>query len=51
VREQADYHGPFLFAWTAFALPAGSHTLRATLARTDGTNGPLGPVTVETTGH
>ena len=51
VREQADYRGPFLFAWTAFALPAGSHTLRATLVRTDGTTVRSAPVVVETTGR
>jgi hypothetical protein len=51
VREQADYHGPFLFAWTAFTLPAGSHTLRATVVRSDGTTVRSAPVTVETTGH
>jgi Big-like domain-containing protein len=51
VREQADYHRPFLFAWTAFALPAGSHTLRATLVRTDGTTVRSAPVTVESTGR
>jgi hypothetical protein len=50
-REQADYRAPFLFAWPSFALPAGSHTLRAVLVRTDGTSVRSSPTTVETTGH
>jgi hypothetical protein len=51
VREQADYRGPFLFAWAAFTLPPCSHTLQATLVRTDGTTIRSSPVAVETTGR
>jgi hypothetical protein len=50
-REQADYRAPFLFAWPSFALPAGSHTLRAILVRTDGSSVRSSPITVETSGH
>ncbi|HYY78377.1 MAG TPA: Ig-like domain-containing protein [Actinomycetes bacterium] len=50
VREQADFHAPFVFAWPAFALPAGSHGLQATLVRTDGTTVRSATVTVRTTG-
>lgn len=49
-REQADYRGPFLFAWPAFTLPPGTHTLRAILIRTNGSSLRSAPVTVETTG-
>jgi hypothetical protein len=49
-REQADYRGPFLFAWPAFTLPPGTHTLRASLIRTNGSSLRSAPVTVETTG-
>jgi len=38
VREQADYRGPFLFAWPAFTVPPGTHTLRAILIRTNGSS-------------
>jgi Bacterial Ig domain/G8 domain len=50
-REQADYRAPYLFAWPSFTLPAGSHTLRAVLIRTDGSSVRSSPITVETTGH
>jgi hypothetical protein len=50
-REQADYRAPFLFAWPSFAFPAGSHSLRAVLVRTDGSSVRSSPVTVEATGH
>jgi Bacterial Ig domain len=51
VREQADYRGPFLFAWPAFTLPPGTHTLRAILIRSNGSSLRSAPVTVETTGR
>jgi hypothetical protein len=51
VREQADYRSPFVFAWPASALPAGSHTLSAILLRTDGTTIRSATVTVRTTGR
>jgi Bacterial Ig domain/G8 domain len=51
VREQADYRSPFVFAWPASALPAGSHTLSAILLRTDGTTIRSATVTVTTTGR
>jgi Bacterial Ig domain/G8 domain len=51
VREQADYRGPFLFAWPAFTLPPGTHTLRAILIHTNGSSLRSAPVTVETTGR
>ena len=51
VREQVDYHSPFLFAWPTFAMPAGSHTLSATLVCTDGTTVRSATVTVTTTGR
>jgi hypothetical protein len=51
VREQADYRGPFLFAWPAFTVPPGTHTLRAVLIRTNGSSLRSAPVTVETTGR
>jgi hypothetical protein len=51
VREQADYRWPYVFAWPASALPAGSHTLSATLVRSDGTTVRSAPVTVRTTGR
>ncbi len=51
VREQADYRSPFLFAWPAFTLPAGSHTLSAILLRTDGTSISSATVAVRTTGR
>jgi Bacterial Ig domain/G8 domain len=51
VREQADFRGPFLFAWPAFALPPGTHTLQATLVRSSGGSVRSAPVTVETTGR
>jgi hypothetical protein len=50
-REQADYRAPFLFAWPSFTLPAGTHTLRAVLIRTNGSSVRSSPITVETTGH
>jgi Bacterial Ig domain len=51
VREQADYRGPFLFAWPAFTLPPGTHTLRAILIRINGSSLRSAPVTVETRGR
>jgi hypothetical protein len=50
-REQADYRAPYLFAWPAFTLPAGSHSLQAVLVRTSGSSVRSSPITVETTGH
>jgi len=51
VREQADYRPPFLYAWAASAVPAGSHTLSATLVRTNGTTLRSPRCTVRTTGE
>jgi hypothetical protein len=51
VREQADYRPPFLYAWAASAAPAGSHTLSATLVRTNGTTLRSPLCTVRTTGE
>jgi hypothetical protein len=50
-REQADYRAPFVFAWPAFALPAGSHALSVRLVRSDGTTVTSATVTVQTTGR